>query len=387
MAPSEKIFTKEFLALNGVIFLVFCNVAIFFQFQNYLQGELHLPQSSLGFLIGIFAFTALIVRPIISPFLHSDNARKWLFISTVGVIASLILYYPARGFWSMAVVRVLHGGIYVVLATAALTKIMDSIPENRSGQAFGLITVITLLPYAVMPPLLDPLIRALGGFLPVLYLTAFLMILVFPLLLLIKTKDKEMGKKAGQRITGREQIENLKDQQVFSLLLISLLVYTAFAPVFFFLKGYALKIGISNPGWFFTLSTFVEIAVRLFGGSLLDKGGKFRLLFFSLSGLVAAYFILAHTSGLYLFYGLGLGFGLCWGVAMPLLNGLIFDCSAVRFRALNTNLAMVMFQGGFFLGPLLGGWILSNWDYKILYYACGLMILGALVLMPLARKK
>ena len=275
----------------------------------------------------------------------------------------------------------------MVLATAALTKMMDSIPETRSGQAFGLITVITLLPYAVMPPLLDPLIRALGGFLPVLYLTAFLMILVFPLLLLIKTKGKEKGKKAGQRITGREQIENLKDKQVFSLLLISLLVYTAFAPVFFFLKGYALKIGISNPGWFFTLSTFMEIAVRLFGGSLLDKGSKARLLVFSLSGLVAAYFILAHTSGLYLFYGLGLGFGLCWGVAMPLLNGLIFDCSAVRFRALNTNLAMVMFQGGFFLGPLLGGWILSDWDYKILYYACGLMILGALVLMPLARKK
>ena len=43
MAPTEKIFTKEFLALNGIIFLVFCNVAVFFQFQNYLQGELHLP--------------------------------------------------------------------------------------------------------------------------------------------------------------------------------------------------------------------------------------------------------------------------------------------------------------------------------------------------------
>ena len=191
MPPSERIFTKEFLALNGVIFLVFCNVAVFFQFQNYLQEELHLPAASLGFLIGIFAFTALIVRPIISPFLHSDNARKWLFISTIGVIASLLLYYPARGFWSMAVVRVLHGGIYVVLATAALTKMMDSIPEARSGQAFGLITVITLLPYAVMPPLLDPLIRVFGGFLPVLYFTAFLMVLVFPLLLLIKTKGKE----------------------------------------------------------------------------------------------------------------------------------------------------------------------------------------------------
>lgn len=386
MPPSEKIFTKEFLALNGIIFLVFCNVAVFFQFQNYLQEELHLPPQSLGFLIGIFAFTALIIRPIISPFLYSDNARKWIGLSALGVIGSLLLYYPARSFWSLAVVRVLHGGIYVVLATAALTKMMDSIPETKSGQAFGLITVITLLPYAVMPPLLEPLIRVFGGFLPVLYLTALLMVPIFPLLFLIRTRSKESGGQTQPRFTGRELVENLGERTIFGLLFISLLVYTAFAPVFFFLKGYALKIGISNPGWFFTLSTFTEIAVRLFGGPLLDKGSKVRLLIYALSGLMAAYFLLAQPLGLSSFYGLGLFFGLCWGVAMPLLNGLIFDRSAPRFRALNTNLAMVMFQGGFFLGPLLGGWILNSWDYKILYYACGLVILAALWLIPLVRK-
>jgi predicted MFS family arabinose efflux permease len=383
---SPTMFNREFLALNGVIFLVFCNVAVFFQFQNYLLGELHLPPQSLGFLIGIFAFTALIVRPIISPFLHSDNARKWLFLSTAGVILSLLLYYPARGFWSLTVVRVLHGGIYVVLATAAMTKMMDSIPEKKSGQAFGLITVITLLPYAVMPPLLDPLIRFFGGFLPVLYLTAFLMVLVFPLLLMVRTHTRQEGEAARQRITGRELFENLKDRQIFSLLLVSLLVYSAFAPVFFFLKAYALKIGIVNPGWFFTLSTFMEIAVRLFGGAWLDRGSKVRSLVYALSGLFAAYAVLAHTTGPVLFYGLGLGFGLCWGVAMPLLNGLLFDKSEPRFRAVNTNLAMVMFQGGFFLGPLMGGWILSDWNYAILYTVCGGMILAALGLLPLVRK-
>lgn len=387
MPSTEKILTKEFLALNGIIFLVFCNVAVFFQFQNYLQTELHQPPQSLGFLIGIFAFTALIVRPIISPFLHSDNARKWIGLSTLGVIGSLLLYYPARGFWSLAVVRVLHGGIYVVLATSALTKMMDSIPETKSGQAFGLITVITLLPYAVMPPLLEPLIRIFGGFLPLLYFTAFLMVLVFPLLLVIKTKIKGQNEKIRQRITGQELLENLKDKQIVALLFISLLVYTAFAPVFFFLKGYALKIGLENPGWFFTLSTFTEIAVRLFGGPFLDKGSKSRSLVSSLLGLVIAYIFLAQTKGIFLFYSLGLGFGICWGVAMPLLNGLIFDHSAPRFRALNTNLAMVMFQGGFFLGPILGGWILNSWDYTILYYACGLMILAALLLSPLLKKK
>ena len=386
VASSNSLLTKEFLALNGIIFLVFCNVAVFFQFQNYLHETLHFPSQSLGFLIGIFAFTALFVRPLISPLLHSDNARKWLFLSTLGVILALLGYYPARDFWSMTLVRVLHGGTYVVLATAALTKMMEFIPEKRSGQAFGLITVITLLPYAVMPPLLEPLIRGFGGFLPVLFFTAGLMVLIFPLVLMLRGGGKGEQGKTSQRIKGRELLENLKDKRIVALLLISLLVYTAFAPVFFFLKGHALKIGIANPGWFFTLSTLTEIAVRLFGGTLLDKGSKSQSLVYSLGGLIFCYVLMANASGEVLFYSLGLGFGICWGVVMPLLNGLIFDTSQPRLRALNTNLAMVMFQGGFFLGPLLGGWILPDGNYPMLYYVCGVMILGALGLMPLVHE-
>jgi MFS family permease len=107
----------------------------------------------------------------------------------------------------------------------------------------------------------------------------------------------------------------------------------------------------------------------------------------SLSALVVAYILLAQTTGAILFYGLCLGFGICWGVAMPLLNGLIFERSAPRFRAINTNLAMVMFQGGFFLGPLLGGWILNDWDYQTLYYLCGGLILVSLFLTPWLKKR
>ncbi|MEW6184109.1 MAG: MFS transporter [Thermodesulfobacteriota bacterium] len=382
----SSLFSAEFLALNGIIFLVFCNVAVFFQFQQYLQNELHLPARQQGTLIGVFALTALVVRPIISPFLHSANARKWLFISAVGVVLSLLLYYPARSFWSLTLVRIGHGGIYVVLATAALTKMMDSIPEDKSGQAFGLITVITLLPYAVLPPLLDPLIRVGGGFRPVLFITAWLMVFTFPLLLQVKSQKGEIAETDLSKPSWKDQKENLKDPRIFFLLLISLLVYSSFSPVFFYLKGFALKQGIPNPGWFFTLSTLMEIAVRVLGGSLLDRGSKVRTLLFSLSGLTAACFFLAHVSHPIAFWGLGFWFGIGWGVALPLLNGLIFDCSQPRFRALNTNLAMVMFQGGFFLGPLAGGWVLELWDYKGLYYTCGLMVLIA-ILLTLSLKK
>ena len=137
-------------------------------------------------LIGLFSVSVLVIRPIISPLIHEDNSKRWISISCGGVIISLFLYNAASDFWSMALVRLVHGAAYVVLATAALNRMVEAIPANKSGQAFGLISVITLLPYAVIPPVLGPLISWAGTFDRVLDLSALVMLLAFPLLFLLK---------------------------------------------------------------------------------------------------------------------------------------------------------------------------------------------------------
>jgi predicted MFS family arabinose efflux permease len=72
---------------------------------------------------------------------------------------------------------------------------------------------------------------------------------------------------------------------------------------------------------------------------------------------------------------------------MPMLSGLVFDVSRPKFRALNTNLSMEMFQLGFFLGPALGGEVLLRWGYVVLYYVCAGMALAGLVIAPLAGRR
>ena len=279
----------------------------------------------------------------------------------------------------MAFVRLIHGAAYVVLATAVLSKLVGCIPGDRSGQAFGLISVITVLPYAVMPPLVEPLSRWAGGFLGVLNLSALAMVLCLPLLFVVGNGAAVRPDTSSGGIGINDIIQNLKDRRILILLLLSLVVWTTFTPVFFFLKEYGNKIGVANPGWFLTLSTGAEISVRLAAGSLFDRLDKRLMLTGALGCLSVGFFVLAYVKAATLFYAMGLLLGLGWGVAMPLLSGLMFDLSLPRFRALNTNLAMVMFQAGFFVGPLAGGSILVHGDYADLFRVCGIVLLAAAV--------
>ena len=108
MSRPESLFTKEFLALNLVFFLAFCNLAVFFHFHQYLH-TLPIDSRWFGLLISLFSLLSLILRPIISPFMHAGNARKWLGISCTVVIVLLLTYGLARSFFTMALVRIVHG--------------------------------------------------------------------------------------------------------------------------------------------------------------------------------------------------------------------------------------------------------------------------------------
>jgi predicted MFS family arabinose efflux permease len=383
----ERLITKDFLALNAIVFLTYCNIAVFFEFHNYL-GTLPIDGKWFGLLIALFSLTVLVIRPIISPLLHPDNAKRWIGISCFWVIMSLLLYNVARDFWTMAAVRLIHGAAYVVMATAVVSRLVGSIPKGKSAQAFGLISVITLLPYAVIPPLLEPLTRWAGSFDNVLNLSCILMVLSFPLLAAVESQPAATSGRSLDGIGWSDVVENLKDTRIMSLMLLSLVVWTSYTPVFYFLKGHGDQIGVKNPGWFFTLSTFAEITVRLVAGQVFDKLNKPKLLIGSLLWLGLSSLIMAHVTAHSVFYAMGVVLGLGWGVAMPVLSGFTFDVSEPKFRALNTNLAMEMFQCGFFIGPLAGGVILVHWSYTALYYACAGILFAGLVTAPaLCRRR
>lgn len=377
----ELLFSRKFLCLMAAAFLAYANISVFFGFVDHLR-TLPVATTDYGLLIGALAAVSLIVRPLISPFFHSGNARSLLFLGTGLAACSLAAYTLATGFWSMLLVRCLHGLAFAVLGTALMTLIVDVIPMAKSAQFFGYLAVATLLPNTLVPPLLPFLGEHLGGFNRILLVFAALMLLLFPLVLAVEGKGpKKASRGDSSRLNGREIMDNLINLHVLRILAAMLLLYCGHALVFFFLDGYGQSIKVAYTGVFLTLSTVGEIGIRVIAGSVFDRMNKGRLAAWTLVGLCLAYALLAYVPGKWVFFALGLVFGLGWGVAMPVCNGLMFDVSRPRFRAFNINLGLQMFQAGFFLGPLIGAPLLARWGYGTLYMFCaGLSLLGAVVM-------
>jgi predicted MFS family arabinose efflux permease len=378
-SASPSLWTKQVFVLMAVTFLVYSNTSVFFQFYEYLN-TLKIDPKSIGLLIGIFSSVSLILRPFVSSFLHPANASRYLYAGAILAIGALLSYSVAFGFWSMLLVRLLHGFAFVIVGAALITIIVEFIPKNKSAQFFGLLTIVTIIPNTILPPVLPVMSRVLGGFTNMLIGFALVTMLVFPL---IKTagapKNKAERPQSFVRLTGKEIFENLANRHVFLILTAMLCLYSAYALVFYYLDGYGRSLGFTSAGLFLTLATASEIGIRLFAGSVFDRFNKAGTAIVAMLALAIGYVMLACVGGNLFFCFIGAFLGLGWGVAMPVFNGILFDISDQKYRAFNANLGMQIFQGGFFLGPLLFGPMVAPFGFKSLFWvSAGLSAIAAI---------
>ncbi|MBP7530168.1 MAG: MFS transporter [Syntrophorhabdaceae bacterium] len=373
------IFTREFVLLNIVLGCASATMALFFQFHTYLLS-LNIDPRWHGFLLGADAITGIILQPLLSPYLHTGNAKKVAAAGMSIMIAALGLYNFATTTTSIACVRVVHGGGFTVLVAAMMTLFAAYIPSRKSGEAIGLISITRLIPYAVIPPVVVYLVGRSYGFISIVTVAAGCMTLfLIPLAFIRSVPDS--GQDSGRAMGLGSLVENVKAVPVRMLLAVNLVFYSAYTTLFYFLKDFGTEKGIKNPGFFFTVAMIAMIVVRLAGSRYFDRMKKARAAAVCMAILAVCHVLVVFVRDSAVFLALGAGFGVLWGVGIPLMMALLFDVSEARFRGLNMNLSLVMMQGGFFAGPLAGGFILAQWGYGILFLFCGLLNAAGVVLL------
>ncbi|WP_028321079.1 MFS transporter [Desulfatiglans anilini] len=374
-APPPKLMTAEFTSLCLIMGAAFCNISVFYSFYHYLE-TIGIPTAWRGFLVGLEPMSAFILRLVVLPWLNVRNAMRIVLAGLLLLTAASWAYLWVDSVAGMIVLRIIHGGVFVLLTSALIALAVIFIPQERSGQGFSVISIASIIPYAVIPPLSEALLPRLRNEADIYAAVSIFSIL--SLLLLAAARGRIGAAVKGldtalmRRLTWPEIRENLRRRPVATLLFMLFLIYFTHATFFYFLKNLTVQIGTGEVGLFFSVSMIMMLVVRLTGTTLFDRLDKRSTLRKALALLIPCVVLLPHVPTSILYYVLAAVYGTCMGVGLPLLNALLFSASPPALKGLNTNLALFTMDLAYFCTPYLGGVFISfGAEFRLLFYIAG----------------
>lgn len=156
-ALKDSLFNPGFVILTALFLFASSAVAAFFQLQPYLVS-LRLDPAWIGFIIGADSVASFVIQPVCAPYLHPGNYRRWIVIGIAIMAAALISYAFAKGVVALVFIRIVQGAGFVTFLAATMAGIVTCIPQAKSGQGFGVLSLVRLAPYALVPPIVTCLI-------------------------------------------------------------------------------------------------------------------------------------------------------------------------------------------------------------------------------------
>jgi len=389
MFEPRKLFTFEFLGLCVVTFLAFCNITIFYNLFNYL-GALGIPADLRGLVIGSYSLTAMVLYLLVSPFLTAANAPRTILLGIVVVTLCGVSYLSVHSFWGLLGLRMVNGLGQFLMGAGAMTLLVSVIPKEKSGQAFAVYSVAILLPFGVVPAVMD----ALAFLIPTpphgyAGATITLIPAVWIVLHIRRRRREQAGIVERKHLPAWSDIRaNVTQLPVALLLLLNTIYIINWSSMFFLIKGFADEQGIINVGSFFTVQAGMMIALRLLAGRLFDTFDKARMVVATFAVIALGHLALDNLPGAWALSPAALIFGVGMGMGQPVIHGLMFEVSSPAFRPLNANLILCATQAAFFLGPVLGGAVVVRWGYHGYFLSSiGLALAAASIGILLAGKR
>lgn len=353
-ARTPALFTPEFIGLCLLVFLIYCNITVFYNLYGFLAGIGIAPEWR-GFLIGCSSLSTIALFLVAGPFLTRRNAPRWACLGAFLLLACGLSYGLARGVAAILAVRLVHGAAISLLTASCMTLLVSSIPPERGGQAFSFYSVAILLPYSIVPLVFDLLAPLLPSPAWGYGLMALLLLPATAVIRGIDRRSRGGGPASASAPMGfRDMFANARRPPVALLLTGNAVYLVTFSSLFFMAKSLFQHLGHANVGSFFTIQMCGMIAVRVLANRVFDRIPKARLIRVSFALSAASFGVMAAATSLAMLYLAALVMGLGMGLGSPALYGLMFSVSEPRFKAVNSNLMMVALQIGNFLGPMLG---------------------------------
>jgi MFS family permease len=155
------------LNFAGVFAVTFCGLvgvgSVLPVLPRYIHGPIGAGDVAVGVVIGAYAVTGLLLRPVAGRFADTRGRKPTVLVGAMLVALSGLLYLPALGIAGLIVARLILGAGEGAVYTAGSAWIVDLAPEDRRGRVLGLYGLAVWGGLSVGPLLGEVLLNA-GGY-------------------------------------------------------------------------------------------------------------------------------------------------------------------------------------------------------------------------------
>lgn len=383
---------KEPLWTKGFIVLTVSNLFLFLELQmivssipSYVKTAFNANSVQVSLVTTLFALSAIIARLFSARLLEKGHRSQLIFIGLLLALIGTLGYSVAPAIAVLLLMRMLFGVGFGMSSTAFPTMASDIIPAKRLGEGMGYFGLSTSLAMSIGPTIGISLLQY-SGFNTLVFSTAFVIAVIFPLALWLVRKLPK-----GHTEPPMVPLEDGKKPGFNRRLLIpgalNFLMSITYGGLIGFMALYGEEAHLAHPAFFFLFNALAVLLVRPFSGRIYDRYGHKALLLpgslFLIGGLVLLSF--AHTDAW--MYLSALCYGIGFGVMQPALQTWMIQVVSPKQRGMANGMFLNSLDLGVAIGALILGVIAKATDYAAMYRFSAIAIVIMIVIYVLGASK
>ncbi|KOP82778.1 MFS transporter [Bacillus sp. FJAT-21945] len=369
---TEKIWTRDFVIICLSNFFIFLGFQMTLPTIPLFVEELGGNDQLIGIVVGIFTFSALLLRPYAGHALEAKG-RRFVYLTGLGIfVLSVGSFGFVKSLVFLFIMRIIQGLGWGFSTTASGTIATDLIPAKRRGEGMGYYGLSGNLALAFGPTLGLALVGVVS-FTQLFLICAILGLAAFFLSSTIRYKKVE------------PQTVQLKKWDIYekSALPPSMLLFfitVTFGGIASFLPIYSAQKGIPGIQWYFLLYALALMVSRTFAGKLYDQKGHRAVFIPGALLIIISMILLSWLPNSLFLYIAAILYGLGFGTVQPALQAWSVKEAPANRRGMANATFFSFFDLGVGIGAIMFGQIAHWFGYSAIYAVSAVSVLCSIIL-------
>nr|WP_207720969.1 MFS transporter [Clostridium gasigenes] len=333
-------------------------------------------ESQVGFIVGVFTISAVIVRPIVGGLMDKYGRRVFIISGLIFFAITMYFYDFVTVIIFLVILRILHGISWALATTSIGTAVTDVIPKSRRGEGMGWYGLSMTLGMA-LGPILGLWVAKSFSFHYLFLLCTALALIAF--ILAFFTKIPVI------KHTHKNTI-SFFEKDLLPIAIVTFFLSITFGGITTFLPLFAAKIQV-NVGTFFLVYALTLTVTRPITGKISDKYGEDVIIIPALFILIVALLVLTFTKGTVGLVITAILYGIGFGSAQPALQVAILRLAKPEKIGVANATFFTAFDLGIGLGSIGLGFVSQLMGYQALFIVCAISALISLLYFTVFVKK